>query len=103
MRHHRPIMRRRLVFITLLVLFITLFALVSLLLQAPWILPQGTLPVLALVGARVIPSPDAAPTDDASVVIERGRITAVGPREKVAIPAGSMTLDKGSTAFTDVR
>lgn len=49
--------------------------------------------VLALVGGTVIPSPEAVAIDDATVVIEGGRIAAVGPRNKVTIPAGATTID----------
>jgi imidazolonepropionase-like amidohydrolase len=48
---------------------------------------------LALVGGRAYTSPEAAPLDSAAVVIESGRITAVGSRDKVAIPEGTTTLD----------
>jgi imidazolonepropionase-like amidohydrolase len=48
---------------------------------------------LALVGARIYPSPDAPPLPAAVVVIDSGRITAVGPRDKVVIPEGTRTLD----------
>src|SRR5690606_19230775 len=54
--------------------------------------PTGT---LALVGANVITMRDG--TDevirDATVVIERNRITAVGPRGQVQVPAGAHTMD----------
>lgn len=48
---------------------------------------------LALVGGRVIPAPDAAPIDDAVVLIGNGRIAAVGSRTRIAIPDGSRVID----------
>jgi imidazolonepropionase-like amidohydrolase/Tol biopolymer transport system component len=61
-------------------------------LRAPYDRPTGT---LALVGANVITM--RAGTDevirDATVVIERNRITAVGPRAQVQVPAGAHTVD----------
>ena len=53
--------------------------------------PQPT--SLTLVGGRVYASPDAAPIPAAVVRIEGGRITAVGPADKVAVPDGTPTLD----------
>lgn len=52
----------------------------------------------ALVGARVVQATDAAPIDDGVVVIADGRITAVGARSAVRIPAGTAVVDvKGKT------
>jgi imidazolonepropionase-like amidohydrolase len=48
---------------------------------------------LTLVGGRVYASPDAAPIPAAVVRIEGGRITAVGPADKVVVPDGTPTLD----------
>jgi imidazolonepropionase-like amidohydrolase len=48
--------------------------------------------VLALVGGKAIPSPDAAPIPDATVLIENGRISAIGPLERVKVPQGATTL-----------
>ena len=53
---------------------------------------------VALVGGRVQPAPDAPAIADGVVVIEDGKIRAVGPREEVAVPAGATTLDcRGAT------
>jgi imidazolonepropionase-like amidohydrolase len=49
--------------------------------------------VTALVGGRVLPSPDAAPIADGVVVIDDATITAVGPRVAVAVPAGARVID----------
>ena len=48
---------------------------------------------IALTGGRVIPSPDTTPIDGATIVIEGERISAVGPRARVPIPAGARTID----------
>lgn len=51
------------------------------------------LPTLALVGGTVYPSPDATPIPEGVVLISSGRISAVGPRSEVEIPAGATVLD----------
>jgi imidazolonepropionase-like amidohydrolase len=48
---------------------------------------------LVLAGARIYPSPTAAPLDDATVVTSGGVITAIGKRGDVAIPDGSRVVD----------
>jgi imidazolonepropionase-like amidohydrolase len=48
---------------------------------------------LALTGGRLVASPDAAPINDATVVIAGGHIVAIGPRERVSIPAGVRSID----------
>ncbi|MFY2763724.1 amidohydrolase family protein [Arenimonas sp. MALMAid1274] len=55
---------------------------------------------LAVVGARVYPSPDAAPLDDATVWIRDGRIAAVGPRAEVRLPEGVRIIDGRGTSVT---
>lgn len=53
---------------------------------------------LALVGARVYPSADAAPVDDAVVLLHGHDIAAVGKRGTVSIPAGAPVIDcRGKT------
>jgi imidazolonepropionase-like amidohydrolase len=54
---------------------------------------QATPAVVALVGGRVIASADALPVDDATVLIQGGRIANVGPRERVTVPVGAKTID----------
>jgi len=55
-------------------------------------------PSLALVGAKVYPSPTAQAVDDAVVVIENGKIAAVGKRGQVTIPKSAQVIDcKGKT------
>jgi len=48
---------------------------------------------LALLGGRVYASPEVAPLLSATVVIESGRIAAVGPRDTVRVPQGARVLD----------
>ncbi|MGH9659351.1 MAG: amidohydrolase family protein, partial [Bryobacteraceae bacterium] len=48
---------------------------------------------LALRNARAITMKGAEVIDRADVVVEDGRITAIGPRGKVAIPAGAREMD----------
>lgn len=55
---------------------------------------------LAIVGGRVYPAPDAAPLDDATVVIRDGRIVAVGARARVAVPAGMRVVDGHGQSVT---
>jgi len=55
---------------------------------------------LALVGARIYPAPDSAPILDGAILIEKGKIVAVGPRDKVAVPPGTRTLDCTGSVVT---
>jgi imidazolonepropionase-like amidohydrolase len=48
---------------------------------------------LVLQGATIYPSPESPPISDGMVVIRNRRIDAVGPRSRVAAPAGLPTLD----------
>jgi len=50
-------------------------------------------PNLALVGARIYTSPTAAPIEDGTVLIHNGRISAVGPRDKIKVPASWPVID----------
>ena len=47
---------------------------------------------LAVVGATLLPI-DAAPIEDGVLLVANGRITAVGPRGEVEVPAGATVLD----------
>ncbi|HTK29043.1 MAG TPA: amidohydrolase family protein [Vicinamibacterales bacterium] len=49
--------------------------------------------VLAFVGATVVDGTGAPPIRDAVVVVQDGRIAAVGPRSAVAIPPGAERVD----------
>ncbi len=50
-------------------------------------------PSLALVGGRVYPAPDAAPVDNAVVLVEDGRIAAVSPSAAVDTSRAARTID----------
>ena len=54
---------------------------------------QPQTPVIALVGGRVYQSPTAIGIDDATVLIEEGRIVKEGPRGQVQVPASSRIID----------
>lgn len=67
----------------------------------PWLLVfAGAAPALAqdrphaFVGARVLPIA-SPPIEDGVLVIEKGRITAVGPRAGTTLPAGAVVVDLG--------
>ncbi len=49
--------------------------------------------ILALAGATIIDGRGGPPVSDGVVLIQDGRITAVGPRSAVSIPAGARVLD----------
>lgn len=53
---------------------------------------------LALVGGTLIDGTGRAPVADATVVIEKGRITGAGPRSQVKVPSGATEIDaRGKT------
>ncbi len=54
--------------------------------------PAGP-PVTAFVGARLIDGTGAQPIDSAVVLVQDGRILAVGPRNGVQIPRGAAVVD----------
>jgi imidazolonepropionase-like amidohydrolase len=55
---------------------------------------------LALVGGRVYAAPDVNPLEDAVVLMQGGRITAVGRRADIGIPAGVTTIDCAGLVVT---
>lgn len=77
----------------------TLAATLAVALAAPSAQPTSSGP-LALVGARVYADPEAVPTDDAVVLIESGRITAVGARARVNVPSSVTTIDCAGLVIT---
>jgi imidazolonepropionase-like amidohydrolase len=48
---------------------------------------------LAVVGAKIYPSPKAAPIEAGTVVLHDGRIAALGPQDKVKVPVGATVID----------
>ena len=60
--------------------------------------PHAVGTALAVVGARLVASPDADPVENSAVLIEDGTITAAGARQSVRVPAGATSVD-GSGMF----
>lgn len=61
-------------------------------------LPGQRASKMALVGGTVIDGTGAAPLRDAVVLLNRGRIAAIGPRGRLPIPRGSKVIDvRGKT------
>jgi imidazolonepropionase-like amidohydrolase len=55
-------------------------------------------PGLAFVGAKIYPSPTAPPIEDGTVLVQDGRIIAVGPRRGIKVPDSDSIIDcKGLT------
>ena len=50
-------------------------------------------PAIALVGGTIIDGRGGAPRPNATIVIVDGRIAAIGPRDRVAIPSGARQID----------
>lgn len=55
---------------------------------------------LALVGAKVCPTPRAFPIKNAAILIHDGKIVAVGPRDDVEIPKPAYVLDCSGRIIT---
>lgn len=57
-------------------------------------------PVIALKHVRVIDGTGSAPREDQTIIIESGRISAIGPTAQITIPASANSLDlSGHTAI----
>ena len=57
-------------------------------------------PVIALKHVRVIDGSGGPPREDQTIIIESGRITAVGPTAEISVPASANSLDlSGHTAM----
>jgi len=57
-------------------------------------------PVIALTHIRVIDGTGTAPREDQTIIIDSGRIAAIGPTAGIAIPASATPLDlSGHTAI----
>ena len=61
--------------------------------------PEGH-DVLAILGARIYPSPAEPPIANGAVIATDGVITSVGPREGVHVPAGATVLDGAGLSVT---
>lgn len=55
---------------------------------------------LALVGAKIYPAPDAKPIPNGVVIVENGKIAAIGDRATVKIPSGGTMLDCSGMVVT---
>ena len=55
---------------------------------------------IAIVGASVYPAADAAPIDDAVILIKGGAIEAVGPRRSTNVPSGYRIIDQSGKFVT---
>jgi len=51
-------------------------------------------PLVAITGVRIVDGTGSPPAPDRTVVIENGRIRAVGPADEVAIPEGAEVLER---------
>lgn len=68
--------------------------LLHVLLAAGWLLwPVASAQDVAIVGARVVSAPDAAPIERGTVVVRDGRIVAVGEQADVAVPDDIVVVD----------
>ncbi len=79
---HDPLLFLRLVCLTFLLLFLNCIALAA---------DAGA--DIALVGAKVYPSPTTPPIDDAIVLIHDGKVKAVGKRGQVNVPKSVRAID----------
>ncbi|PYM55679.1 MAG: hypothetical protein DMD77_18975 [Candidatus Rokuibacteriota bacterium] len=61
--------------------------------------PEGR-DVLAILGARIYPSPSEPPIANGAVIATDGLITSVGPRDGVRVPAGATVLDGAGLSVT---
>src|SRR4029077_10049442 len=52
-------------------------------------LPAQSGGVKAFTGARVVDGTDRAPIENATIVVRDGKIVAVGPADRVTVPAGA--------------
>jgi imidazolonepropionase-like amidohydrolase len=55
---------------------------------------------IAVVGAKLFPSPDAPPIEDAVILIEGDRITRVGPRGSTPVPDSYRVIDETGHSIT---
>lgn len=55
---------------------------------------------LAIAGARIYPSPDAAPIDDGVVVVQDGKISSIGTRSATPIPRAAHVIDAHGAVLT---
>jgi imidazolonepropionase-like amidohydrolase len=66
-------------------------------------LPVGAMAkpsALAVVGARIYPSPGAAPINDGVVVVQDGKIIKVGKQSKISVPKTARVIDAHGAVLT---
>lgn len=63
-------------------------------------IPGASSEALALVGAKVYPSPSAKPISNGVIIIREGKIVAVGKKGKVKIPETAAILECGGMFIT---
>jgi imidazolonepropionase-like amidohydrolase len=56
--------------------------------------------MLAIVGAKIYPAPDAAPIEDGVVIVRDGKIAEVGRRSTTAVPKGARMIDGRGAVLT---
>jgi hypothetical protein len=74
------------------ILFVTAALLVLNLWASPWIEGRQA-SALVVDGATLIDGTGAGPVANSVIIIENGKITAIGPRARVRTPAGARTVD----------
>ena len=55
---------------------------------------------LAIVGARMYPSPEAAAVEDSVVIVRSGRIARIGSRSNTPVPPGARVIDAHGAVLT---
>jgi imidazolonepropionase-like amidohydrolase len=55
---------------------------------------------VAIVGAKIYPAPDVAPIDDGVVIVQDGKVAAVGKRSKVSVPNTAHVIDAHNAVLT---
>lgn len=55
---------------------------------------------LALVGAKIYPSPTEQAIEDGTILVHEGRISAVGPGDDVKVPSNAMVIDCNGLVVT---
>src|SRR5262249_53452067 len=48
---------------------------------------------VALVGAKIYPSPEVPPIENGSIILHEGRILAVGPSATIKVPGDATVID----------
>lgn len=62
--------------------------------------PSAATNQVAIVGAKMYSSPEAAAVDDSIVVIRNGRIVRAGPRSNTPVPRGARVIDAHGAVLT---